>query len=433
MKLPNLFKNNKKETIIRLENELNSLKNDLTDINKLTLLEIQVKIATGKEKLTELRTRENELDQSINDKKKNIRELDSKLVSISDELEMEQFSLYRPKYTFSTAIGYKDRLIDIRNNQKQMIKSKTAVNYFDNWTVDGSKSKGKKMTNDNIRLIIRSFNNECEAAINKVKFSNIESIEKRIINSYEQLNKLNSSSKVSLSKSFLQLKKDELYLAFEYERKKQEEKEELREQRERDREEKKLQQEIESKKKFLNKDISHYSQMVEELLRKINSGENEDQRDSLNKEIMDLQKKIKEKEAEKTELDYREAHSSAGYVYIISNIGAFGEDTVKIGVTRRLNPYERIAELSSASVPFPFDIHAIIFSYEAYQLENTLHKRFDSQRINKINSRKEFFKVTIDEIKDTLEEYKDLTIDFTELPDAEEYRETKKLDISHTD
>src|SRR5699024_8109211 len=125
--------------------------------------------------------------------------------------------------------------------------------------------------------------------------------------------------------------------------------------------------------------------------------------------------------------DYRNAHALAGYVYIISNIGAFGSDVFKIGVTRRLDPLERIGELSSASVPFKFDVHALIFSYQAYQLENELHAYFDDYRINKVNNRKEFFKVPINLIEQKLAEYKDLTIDFTKDPVAEEFRESLNL------
>ena len=129
----------------------------------------------------------------------------------------------------------------------------------------------------------------------------------------------------------------------------------------------------------------------------------------------------------KEELDYRLENIGAGYVYIISNIGAFGENIFKIGVTRRLEPLERIKELSSASVPFKFDVHALIFSYQAYNLEKELHNLFNDKRVNLINNRKEFFNISIDEIETALEKYKDLTFEFNKIPDAEEYRETLKL------
>ena len=167
--------------------------------------------------------------------------------------------------------------------------------------------------------------------------------------------------------------------------------------------------------------------MIDEIKEKLNHAITEEEKIVLKREIEQLHDKIQEKEDEKEDLDYRAAHASAGYIYVISNIGSFGPDVVKIGVTRRLDPYERIAELSSASVPFKFDIHALIFSYDAYSLETDLHHKFDNYRVNAINCRKEFFKIPIAEIHSTLSEYKNLTIDFNEIPDAIEYRETLKL------
>ena len=126
-------------------------------------------------------------------------------------------------------------------------------------------------------------------------------------------------------------------------------------------------------------------------------------------------------------MDYRLENIGAGYVYIISNIGAFGENIFKIGVTRRLEPLDRIRELSSASVPFKFDVHALIFSYQAYNLEKELHNLFDNKRVNLVNNRKEFFNISIEEVETALSKYKDLTFEFNKIPDAEEYRETLKL------
>lgn len=341
---------------------------------------------------------------------------------------MQAYGFYVPKYDFATSLGYKEKLKAIRDEQKAQVRSKSAVNYSDNWTVDGSKAKGRKMTNDNIRQIVRSFNNECEAAINKVKYNNLAMAEKRIDKSFEQLNKMNESNKVSISYNYFNLKKSELYLAYEYERKREDEKEELREQRQREKEEKALQKEIQSQKKIIDKDIKHYQNMIDELKQKLEKITDEDAKKDLENQIIEFYSKVSEKEAEKEELDYRTAHASAGYVYIISNIGAFGSDVFKIGVTRRLEPLERIGELSSASVPFKFDVHALIFSYEAYQLESELHEYFSNYRINKVNNRKEFFKIPIDMIEQKLRDYKDLTIDFTANPDAEEYRESLSIE-----
>ena len=426
--------NEYKKEIEVLNKDLLKLKDKNLSVEQMTALELNEEILKQQKNLELLeneivkkQSKYSEIETKFIQKQSDINTLQSKLIVIEDDLLMESYGLYVPKYDFATSLGYKDKLTSIRSTQKKMIKDKSAVNYFDSWAVDGSKAKGRKMTNDNIKQILRSFNNECEASINKVKYNNIQSIEKRIMTSFEQLNKLNKSIKLSITNEFLSLKLNELYLAYEYERKKQDEKEELKEQRERDREEKALQKEIQGKKKLIDKDIKHYQNLVEELKKKMSELSLDEERTSIEQQIIDLGIKVKEREEEKEELDYRTAHASAGYVYIISNIGAFGDEVVKIGVTRRIDPLERISELSSASVPFKFDVHALIFSYDAYKLETELHQYFDSYRINKVNSRKEFFRVPIAKIEEKLTEYGELTVDFRADVDAEEYRESLVL------
>ena len=428
----------KKIDVLTLENEkINKMYKELSEtklsIEQMSVLELQKNIsektnelATVNQSISEKTNFLNEVLTRINNLLSHERNLQSQLTVLESDIAMEEFGLYKPRYDFASSLEYKDKLNVIREMQKAMIKSKSAVNYFENWTVDGSKAKGKKMTNDNIKMILRSFNNECEAAINKVKFSNIQSIEKRIQTSFNQHNKLNETNKVSLTQRFLDLKLQELYLAFEYEQKKEEEKEALREQREKETEEKALQKEIESKKKVIHKEMSHLENVISELEMKLIVAD-ESEKESLEAQILELKENLNKFEEEIEELDYRTANAAAGYVYVISNIGSFGEDVVKIGVTRRLDPLERISELSSASVPFKFDVHALIFSYDAYNLEASLHNKFSDKRLNAVNNRKEFFKIPIDEIENELQIYKDLTIDFSKVPEAQEYRESLKL------
>ncbi|EUJ41866.1 DUF4041 domain-containing protein [Brochothrix campestris] len=432
MAITDIFKSMQfKKEIEQLTKEIDVLKNRDRSIEAMSLVEIHEQIDQQKKTLEELKAttldyenKVEQMEQEVEKRESKIKELEKDLIVTKEAIEMEGYGLYIPKYDFATSLGYKVQLDKVRQEQKEMIRNKSAVNYFDNWTVEGSRAKGKKMTNDNIRQILRSFNNECEAAINKVKYNNLHSIENRIMKSFEQLNKLNATNKVSLTAKFLDLKLAEMTLAYEYERKKQDEKEELREQREREREEKALQREIQNKKKIIDKDITHYQNMISDLENRLKQANNDEDKESIQLQIEELRLNINEREEEKAELDYRTAHASAGFVYIISNIGSFGEDVVKIGVTRRIDPLERINELSSASVPFKFDVHALIFSYDAYTLENELHKYFDKYRINRVNNRKEFFKVPIKKIEEKLEEYGELTIDFNSDPDAEEYRES---------
>ena len=198
----------------RLKQEVEELRNLLTPEQKevrdisdylLELQEKKDKLVNQVEKLNE------EISDLIN--QKNIKK--KELITLDEEVLMQDFGLYQPKYDFATSEQYKAKLDDLRNKQKQMIKDKTAVHYSINWTVDGSKAKGTKMTNDNIKQILRSFNTECENAIDRVKFNNIDSMKKRIEKSFESLNKLNETVHVGLKPSFLNLKIEELYLAYE--------------------------------------------------------------------------------------------------------------------------------------------------------------------------------------------------------------------------
>lgn len=373
----------------------------------------------------------------IEDKKKEVlvqtKQLEEQVNKLKDEsvywqevVEEESGGMFtRPEELYPSEY-YKDELEYNRERQKQMKKDKTAT-IAKEWTVDGSKAEGKKFTNANVKKILRSFDNESDVKVKTLTFRNYQSKLKALRESFEQLNKINVSAGVELSQPYLALKEQELDLAYKGLVKEEEEKELLREEREREREEKKALQEINKKKKKVDKDLTHYDNMMRELQLKIEALEDENSKLELENELKELEDKKTEKEKEKDELAYREVHAKAGYVYIISNIGSFGKDVVKIGVTRRLNPEERIKELSSASVPFKYDTHALIFSQDAYQLESDLHKRFDDKRVNLVNNRKEFFRITPQEVKEVLEDYKNLTINFNEEPEALEYKETLRL------
>nr|DAF42008.1 MAG TPA: STRUCTURAL MAINTENANCE OF CHROMOSOMES PROTEIN [Caudoviricetes sp.] len=408
--------------------ELEELKKSKMSIEQMDAFELQQSIIDKKKELDELNSNVEKLSTEKKTLADKLNELSQKIDNANSTIEMQEYGLYEPKYDFATSLGYKEKLTEIRKNQKEMIRKKVAVDYREDWTVDGSKAKGTKMTNDSIKLVLRAFNNECEAAINKVKYSNYDSIQKRIERSYEQINKLTSVTQVSISYYYLDSKLEELALAYEYAKKKEQEKEELREQRQREREEKALQKEVAQKKKVIDKEINHFKNVIAELQEKLKSITDDNEATAINKQLSELEQKIGERDHEKEELDYRTANASAGYVYIISNIGSFGKDVFKIGVTRRLDPTERISELSSASVPFKFDIHALIFSYDAYKLETELHNYFDNYKINKVNNHKEFYKIPIEKIKEKLAEYKELTIDFEEMADAEEYRQTLAIE-----
>ncbi|WP_313236144.1 GIY-YIG nuclease family protein [Sporosarcina ureae] len=146
---------------------------------------------------------------------------------------------------------------------------------------------------------------------------------------------------------------------------------------------------------------------------------------SLEARIQELENQQNELEAKKEEIT-RLANGKAGYVYVISNLGSFGDSMFKVGMTRRLNPHDRVDELGSASVPFKFDIHAMIFSNDAVGLENQLHQLLQKQRVNKVNLRKEFFETTVHELQEIVDEI-DPTVEFKTTLLAQEYYQSQEL------
>lgn len=384
--------------------------------------------------LPELRAEKNRLETEIAREKEETENLLTQkdavrrdVVELEEEKLMQEFGLYKPLYDFASSEEYKDALSDCRESQKSMMQMGAAAVCSTKWQVNGSLAAGRKMTSDNIKSALLAFNTECENAISKVKFNNYESMKKRIEQIFKKINRMNSTNDIKISDEFLSLKFNELSLAYEYAQKKQEEKERAREQREIERENLKVQKEIEAERKRIEKERIHYENLMNRLQEQMKAERSEARKqliqekiDAANGELKDLDKALKD-------VDYRAANERAGYVYVISNIGAFGENVYKIGMTRRLEPKDRIDELGGASVPFRFDIHALIFSDDAPKLETALHNAFADKRVNMVNGRKEFFRVSLEEIERVVRENYDKTVDFRYLPDAQQYRESLKM------
>lgn len=346
------------------------------------------------------------------------------LLILDDEIEMESFSLYRPRYEFAHSEEYKEKLDSIRAKQKQMIKEKTAAVCDTNWTVSGSKAKGVTLANEMIKLFLRSFNNECDAAIQAVRFSNFDRCYERIEKAFTTINNLGKTNTVHIAQQYKKLKLEELVLAYEYQRKKQEEKEAAAELRAQQREDAKAAKELAEARKKTEKDRLHFQQALDAIQARLEESPDDPALKAKREELLDSLDGIA---AKLEDIDYRQTNQRAGYVYIISNIGSFGEGVYKIGMTRRLDPMERVYELGDASVPFRFDVHAMIFSNDAPKLEAALHNAFADKRVNAVNPRREYFRVSLDEIKAVVRKNHDKTVEFIDTPDAQQYRETCKM------
>lgn len=362
--------------------------------------------------------------ESLDKIEKQISETRKQLICLEEEVLVQEFGLYTPQYDFASALDYKEELAKIRQTQKDLIKNKQAVFGNLNWTVNGSKAQGKKMVTDTQKLLLRAFNNECDDLISKVKYTNFDATLNRIYKSAEAISKLGTVLNISISKQYLDAKIKELRLAFEYRQKQQEEKEELKAARDEQREQVRLQKEIDEQRKHFEKEQTHYQTAFEKIKQQLEKNPNDA---DLLKKKEQLETHLDEINKSLSDIDYRQANMRAGYVYVISNIGAFGENIYKIGMTRRLDPQDRVDELGDASVPFNFDVHAMIFSDDAPALEAALHRAFEDRKLNMVNQRREFFNVTLEEIKEVVKKNFDKTVEFVDVPDAEQYRVSQKM------
>lgn len=390
-------------------------------------LEIQKLVEQEKTKLDAVRSAIQSAERDVAALAQQSSELKGQILVFEETLLLESFALYEPKFKLGASHEYKTRLDGVRDRQKAMIKNGEAATGNMDWQVNGSKVEGRKLVNDMLKLVIRSFNNESDYCVDNVKFDNIELGEKRIRQSFDACNRLGRVMTVRLSESYLNLKLDELHLAHEFQVKKQEEKEEAKRVREELREQQKLEQEIRAAREKIAKERKHFTAALRDLHARLEKSSTEEERALLSIKIAEVAASKANLDSEEKMIDYREQNAKAGYVYVISNVGAFGEGVYKIGMTRRLDPMERIDELGDASVPFWFDVHAMVFSDNAPSLEAKLHLRFAAGRLNKVNGRKEFFRADIAEIESIIRENYDTAVEVTHEAAAEQYRESLRM------
>lgn len=393
-----------------------SAKNELAELNDEIERQNDI-INSNNQNINQYHATINQLQAIIDDKNRQLHEFD-------DEFLVQEFGLYEPKFAFANSTQFKDALKQCRAQQKELIKQFNAEAKQTAWTVNGKHSEGKKMVGQIARLLMEAFNGECDEIVRKVTYSNVNKSLERIDKIAENVNKKCQVVGISIPPRYITLKKNEVQLAFEFSQQKEEEKERLRILRAEAAEQKRVEREIEEKRKKLDKERKQYSSEYEKIQRRIET--NADGRNLLDK-AADLKQHLDDIDKAVKDVDYRAANQKAGFVYIISNVGSFGEGVYKIGMTRRLDPDERIKELSGASVPFGFDIHAMIFSDDAPKLEAALHHAFDDKKVNIVNQRKEFFRVSLQEIEDVVKANYDKTVEFTEAAPAEQYRISEEL------
>lgn len=347
--------------------------------------------------------------------------LQDELHSLKDEVELEY--IFNDQYLEYTSVEIRKEMEMIQKKQKDMVVNNEAVLERPDAT--------NKVLKKHKDQIVRCFDAEVAQILKNVTVKNYSPSYNKITAACKRINQLFKVNGVEISNAYLGTKYDELNLILSYQERVQNEKEREREIRERLKEDALVEKECQEQKKQIEKDMRQFNNEVSKLMKYMNRSHSDVEKELYLEKIKELEEKIKELEEKKENVVQREQNAKAGFVYIISNIGSFGEGIYKIGMTRRLEPMDRIRELSSASVPFIFDVHAMIFSENAPQLESTLHQYFDDKRVNKVNTRKEFYRVDLEEIKKVVLENHNATVQFMDIPDATEYRETLELEAKH--
>lgn len=433
-----------------LESQRTSLQRDIAS-NQLKLNEAQTALETtvqSHKHLLELEQNENNIraliqqsEIKLGDIQKTISELESKRQDLNANLNEIQstLALYsplydfikvgffeEPEYLFEISERYKLEIKAVRDKQKDLITKGEAITIPDTYALIEDTQFAKKIMEGQVRLMLKAFNIECDQLIGSVKPSTYPKTLERIEKLANELEKNTVSLSAGFTKEYLKLKFQECTLYYQFKLKEEREQEEQQRIREQMREEQKATQEFERAVAKAQKEEQLFHDALEVARAELAA--------SADKEKSKLEDKVKQLEQLLLEAQEKEQRAKSmaeqtkrGHVYVISNIGSFGEEVYKIGLTRRLDPLERVKELGDASVPFPFDIHAMIFSEDAPALEAGLHREFNKDRVNQTNYRKEFFNVTLDDIKNKATKLFGKDLDFKMTALAEEYRESRRL------
>lgn len=337
-------------------------------------------------------------------------------IELDDSVVLQQVGIYEYHHPLENAEQYRTELRSLRERIKTLVKAKQAVLASPHFVYNNSLAQGRKMTSDLTNLMLVAYNAEVENCLRTMRVGTVETAKKRLERTVKQVSKLGSMMEMQIAPEFHELRLKELELVSDFLFKQQEEREQAKEERAQLREQRRAEAELKAERERLEREQSHYANAIQQL---VDQGRED--------EVGDLRRRLNEIDRAIEDTDYRIANQRAGYVYVISNVGAFGANIVKIGLTRRLEPRERVDELGGASVPFPFDVHAIYFSDDAVTLENELHKAFADRRVNHINQRREFFFATPSEVRDVLGQKVGALLEFDETPEAAQYFQSQSL------
>lgn len=369
---------------------------------------------------SEASTEVNRLESQKAALRQEIESLRREIVILKDTKEFQDIGYFDFDHPAESSTALAGELEQVRLQIKQALRNKTATSAAANLTFEGSSTKGRKLINDLTKLMLRAYNAEAENAIKTTRAGNLVSAQTRLVRAAQQIATNGALINLNITQHYHDLRIKEIELAHRHLSALKREKELERERRAALREQRKAEEELKREQERLEKEKTHYETTLKTL-----RANGDDQG------VARMLEKLRDVEQAIQDVDYRAANIRAGYVYVISNVGSFGPNVVKIGMTRRLDPMDRVRELGDASVPFRFDVHALFFADDAVAVEAMLHREFAQQRINQINLRREYFDITPQAVLEKLREQQVEVLEFTIEPEAEEFLESQHIRDRH--
>lgn len=436
--------------------------NEINNKGKDHYLKIKEGVETQKKNYEIVKNNVVSLNTKLTYMKNQLSNYEEDLYKHESKYSTDDYDLYKYIFTNETPDSFKEKIEDNYIKGQILFDSGLAVIDTSEKYVGEEDISFNRRSQNIMKNMINLFNAECNQIFDKLTIRNVNKmIEKlnKVKDNINKINKVNANHYYYISDEYYKIKIDEIQLKFEFETAKQKYKDEQdaikAQMREEQREEKKLVKEREIALKAAAKaekeehEFEYKLRIAREELEATMAAhlalKEQEDKDKFNAELQEKDNEAKEKELamnemiSKLEEDLRLAQEAkernksmaqqtrSGYVYIISNVGSFGDGVVKIGMTRRLEPMDRVKELGDASVPFGFDVHALIYSKDAPALENELHKQFADNRVNLVNLRKEFFNVHVNDVSNYLLEKGFDMSKMNILPDASEYYESMSI------
>ena len=346
------------------------------------------------------------------------------LALLEEDLEDISFGIYKPHFTYESSEEYKAALERLRAQAREMVRAGRAAIGPANLTIDGNKREGQRHVKQSEKLLLRAFNGECEAALANVSWNNVDKMQERVEKSFDAINQLGSVLHVAVTPAYRNLRIEELRITQEAEQKRYAEREEQRQIREKMREEERAQRELDSAHAETEREEERFTRALEKAREEIARATGL-RVDELQSHIAQLEKQIADVQQRQRAIAQAQLTRS-GHVYVISNVGSFGDRVFKVGMSRRLDPLERVHELGDAAVPFPYDVHAMVYSQDAPALEHAIHQAFNERRINLVNLRKEFFEVTAEELEACIRNMGH-AVELTKLAEARQFRQSRAI------